>query len=115
MKSNALPIAAGPKFTWRRGRVRETRAASGFPVLEGADARLDPNASIASEPTLLLHIDEVARQLGLGRTIAYQLIARREIPFVRIGRCVRVPRRELEAWISTRTVEPIEVGSERER
>ena len=55
---------------------------------------------------LLLEVSEVARQLGIGRTMAYQLVARQEIPTVRIGRCIRVPRDELRAWISTRTLVP---------
>jgi prophage regulatory protein len=64
---------------------------------------------------LLLEVEEAARELGIGRTMAYQLVARREIPFVRIGRCVRIPHEELVAWLSSRVVEPIGLGSERDR
>ena len=71
-------------------------------------------ALVVSAP-LLDPLRPELKQLGLGRTMAYQLVARHEIPFVRIGRCVRVPRNELAAWIATRIVEPIGLGSERSR
>jgi excisionase family DNA binding protein len=53
----------------------------------------------APEP-LLLDSREVARMLAVGRTKAFQLMARRQIPVVRIGRCVRVPREALQEWVS---------------
>jgi excisionase family DNA binding protein len=31
------------------------------------------------------------------------MIAREELPVVRIGRAVRIPRRDLERWITART------------
>lgn len=50
-------------------------------------------------PTLLVDSREVARLLGVGRTKAFELMARDELPVVRIGRCVRVSRAALEVWI----------------
>ncbi|HLH67771.1 MAG TPA: helix-turn-helix domain-containing protein [Candidatus Dormibacteraeota bacterium] len=47
---------------------------------------------------------KVARLLGIGRTKVYELIGRGELPVVRIGRLVRVPRAELERWIRDRVV-----------
>ncbi len=49
---------------------------------------------------LLLTVEEAARQLGIGRTFAWQLVRKGELPVIRLGRCVRVPRRALEAWIA---------------
>jgi len=40
----------------------------------------------------LLDALEVAELLGIGRTKTYELIARGELPVLRVGRCVRVPR-----------------------
>jgi len=40
----------------------------------------------------LLNIAEVAAYLGIGRSLAYALVARHELPSVRLGRLVRVPR-----------------------
>src|SRR5438445_5502165 len=49
--------------------------------------------------TLLVDSREVARLLGIGRTKAFELMAREQVPVVRIGRCVRVSRHALESWI----------------
>ena len=51
----------------------------------------------------LLDSREVARLLGLGRTKVFQMMARDELPVVRIGRCVRVPRAALRDWLETQT------------
>jgi integrase len=50
----------------------------------------------------LLDCDEVSRLLGIGRTKAYQMMRRTEVPVVRIGRSVRVPRGALLSWISAK-------------
>lgn len=47
------------------------------------------------EPIMLRPV-EVAALLGLSRSEVYRLIDRREIPSVRFGRSVRVPRRWVE-------------------
>lgn len=52
----------------------------------------------------LLKATEVAQILGIGRTKVYELMAGGELPVVRIGRFVRVPRRSLDAWIDEHTV-----------
>jgi excisionase family DNA binding protein len=56
----------------------------------------------------LLDSREVSRVLGIGRTKAFQMMARAELPVVRLGRCVRVPRAALQIWIGdqVRTVAP---------
>jgi excisionase family DNA binding protein len=56
--------------------------------------------------SLLLDSHEVSRLLGIGRTKAFQLMARGEVPVVRIGRCVRVPRPALMDWINDQTLHP---------
>lgn len=53
--------------------------------------------------TELLRVEEAARVLGIGRTKVYELIAREELPVVRMGRAVRIPRRSLSDWIEMRT------------
>jgi excisionase family DNA binding protein len=52
---------------------------------------------------LLLDSRAVAELLHLGRTKVFQMMATGELPVIRIGRCVRVPRSGLESWIATRT------------
>jgi excisionase family DNA binding protein len=46
-----------------------------------------------------LSLKDVQRTLGIGKTKAYELVATGELPAVRIGRCIRVNRAELEGWL----------------
>jgi excisionase family DNA binding protein len=46
-----------------------------------------------------LKVPEVAKTLRIARSRAYELVADGQIPSVRIGRSVRVNRRELERWL----------------
>ena len=48
---------------------------------------------------LLLKPSEAAQVLGIGRSLMYELIARREIPSVRLGRCLRVSKESIQKWI----------------
>jgi excisionase family DNA binding protein len=43
-----------------------------------------------------LTVEEAARLLGISRSLAYQLVERRDLPAVRLGRRLVVPRRALE-------------------
>jgi excisionase family DNA binding protein len=52
---------------------------------------------------LLYRAEEAAKVLGLGRSKVFMMLARGELPCVRIGRSVRVPRHALEAWIRQQT------------
>ena len=47
------------------------------------------------ELPLLLTVEEFARVARLGRTAAYDAVRRGDIPSVRIGRSLRIPREEL--------------------
>lgn len=51
----------------------------------------------------LLRVEEVARLLGIGRSKAYELVATGDLPALRIGRLIRVPRHALDRWIAERT------------
>ena len=47
-----------------------------------------------------LSVTETAAYLGVSRSKAYELCAAGgQLPTVRLGRTVRVPRRHLEAWL----------------
>ena len=48
---------------------------------------------------LLLKPSEVTQILGIGRSLVYELIARKEIPSVRLGRCIRIRIDSLEQWL----------------
>lgn len=47
----------------------------------------------------LLTIREAATRLALGRTKVYELIAKRELKAIKIGRARRIPESALEEWI----------------
>lgn len=51
----------------------------------------------------LLRAVEVATVLGISRSKAYDMIASGELPSIRIGKYVRVPRARLYAWIDAHT------------
>jgi excisionase family DNA binding protein len=53
------------------------------------------------EPFLLRPV-EAARLLGIGRSKLFEMLARNELPVIRLGRCVRIPRRELAMWVVQR-------------
>jgi excisionase family DNA binding protein len=46
-----------------------------------------------------LKVPEVAKELRIARSRAYELVASGTIPAVKIGRSVRVSRKELEHWL----------------
>ena len=51
---------------------------------------------------LLLKPIEVAELLGLSRSKVFEMLAAEELPVVRIGRAIRVPREQLDQWIQDR-------------
>ena len=52
---------------------------------------------------LLLRPIEVAQELGISRTKAYEMLASGELPVVKIGTAVRVPKAALVEWIEKNT------------
>ena len=52
---------------------------------------------------LLLRAEEVAEALDVGRWKVYEMMATGELPTIRIGRLVKVPRAALERWIEEHT------------
>jgi excisionase family DNA binding protein len=57
---------------------------------------------IKNEPELL-RVTEAAQLLALSRTKVYEMAERDEIPVLRIGTAVRIPRRKLLEWIEAQT------------
>ncbi len=54
---------------------------------------------------LTLTVEEAARLLGISRALGYELVARGELPSIRLGRRIVVPRRALEALLESGTRE----------
>jgi excisionase family DNA binding protein len=57
--------------------------------------------SVTARETEWLSLKDVQRLLGIGRTKTYELVTTGELPAVRIGRCIRVNRPELDEWLRT--------------
>lgn len=53
---------------------------------------------IGSRPRLLT-VEQARERLQVGRSTMYDLVAEKVVPSVRIGRSVRIPEDQLEAWI----------------
>lgn len=52
-------------------------------------------------PRLLYTVAEVAEMTGYSESFVYQLVARKVLPSVRLGRSIRVPGDGLVRWIGT--------------
>ena len=50
------------------------------------------------QPRILLRPHEAGSILGISRSMIYVLMDQGELPRVRIGRAVRVPRESVEEW-----------------
>lgn len=49
---------------------------------------------------VLLTVEEVAQAMGLGRTFVYELVMRREIPSIKLGRKRRIPVSALNDFVA---------------
>lgn len=58
----------------------------------------DPTVNPDARP-MLLTVKDVEAELQLGRTRTYELVRSGELPVVRIGRAVRIPRDALRLWV----------------
>ena len=51
-----------------------------------------------------MRVNETAKLIGLGKSKTYDLIAKGELPSVRIGKCVRVPAEKLREWVNAQLI-----------
>jgi excisionase family DNA binding protein len=56
----------------------------------------------AEQTKRLLSAEDLARELGLGRTTAYSLLWSGTIPSMKVGRLRKVRREDLEGYIEAR-------------
>jgi excisionase family DNA binding protein len=56
----------------------------------------DTGAPVLTEPPRLLRIADAAAQLTISERHLRELVARGEVRAIRIGRCVRIPRAEID-------------------
>ena len=48
---------------------------------------------------LLLTVPQAAELLGVSGDLVYDMVHRRELPAIRLGRLIRIPRHGLDLWI----------------
>jgi excisionase family DNA binding protein len=56
---------------------------------------------------LVLTVEEAARALRIGRGAAYEAARTGELPVIRIGRTLRVPRHALEQMLGAEATAPL--------
>jgi excisionase family DNA binding protein len=56
----------------------------------------------------VLSVTEAAGLLGISRDLAYELVARGELPSLRLGRRIVVPRRALESLLKADVADPVD-------
>ena len=96
-----VPVASEGR---RGGHTRFETDSAAAPAMAASasefDARTQANGTYLPAPTsMLLTVRDVAVALRLGRTRTYALLRSGEIPVIRVGRAVRVPRDGLRRWI----------------
>jgi excisionase family DNA binding protein len=57
-------------------------------------------AGVSAPERLALSVEEAGALLGISRDLAYDLVARGELPSARLGRRLVVPRRALEETLA---------------
>jgi excisionase family DNA binding protein len=61
--------------------------------------RHEPSAQPSEETSEWLTLANLSVWLKVSKTTAYQLVSSREIPSYRIGRSIRVRRKDVERWL----------------
>jgi len=62
----------------------------------------------ANPPRQTLTVEDAAAMLGIGRTLAYELARTGELPSIRLGRRIIIPRAAVERMLAGNT--PIEAA-----
>jgi excisionase family DNA binding protein len=80
------------------GRIRIGLGVSPIrPAVLAVNSSSSPEVALVdSSERLVLSVAEAAELLGISRTLAYDLVARHELPALRLGGRIVIPRRPLE-------------------
>jgi excisionase family DNA binding protein len=90
------------RIRWDTQKTRDAHQGAG--VGDPGFNRTNGRPGNLSDLPLLLTVRDVEAQLQLGRTRTYELLRGGEIPVMRLGRALRVPRDALRNWIAGQTV-----------
>ena len=67
---------------------------------------METRKNVVSDSLLFLTGEQLAELLGVSRAKAYRLMQRGEVPVIRLGKSVRVPREALLEFLRSRTQQP---------
>jgi excisionase family DNA binding protein len=67
---------------------------------------MKPTDDGSAEERLVWSVEEAARLLGISRAHAYELVARRELPHLRLGRRLVVPKHALDDMLGREHAAP---------
>ncbi len=54
----------------------------------------------------LLSIDQAAEYMGLSKRTLYRMVSQRRLPFLKIGRLVKLDLDQLDKWIGKQAIRP---------
>jgi excisionase family DNA binding protein len=80
---------------------RSTSRASESPRLSHVPDHKEERVTerVQTNERLVLRVEEAAAMLGISRNLAYELVGRGELPAVRLGRRIVVPRAAIETLL----------------
>ena len=70
-------------------------------IAPGAEDEDQMGGASSTNDRLVLTVDEVAYLLNISRGLAYELVARGELPAIRLGRRIVIPRVAMEELLGT--------------
>jgi excisionase family DNA binding protein len=92
-----------PEYWSSRPRELEEalNLACGATVTQTLGRPIAPGATAPSQERLTLTVEEAAAALGISRAFAYESVRRGDIPHIKIGRRVLVPRAALDRLLAS--------------
>jgi excisionase family DNA binding protein len=66
-------------------------------------AHLRRMSTVETTQTAYLSISQLATYLGISRASAYRLINSQDVPVIRIGGLIKIPKDELSRWLKRHT------------
>jgi len=90
----------------QNGRMRIYRIEADSAIIREASAcdgvtRVKDDVASSQGDRLVFTVEEAAYLLNISRALAYDLVARGEIPSIRLGRRIAVPRKQLEILLES--------------
>lgn len=103
IQPNEIVVLALPRL-WSEN-PRELRDALAFAIGETRTAASGSARGVGAvapvEKRLVFTVEEAAQLLGISRSFAYEAVQRGEIPSMRIGRRILVPKAALERYLAS--------------